>query len=55
MMLTETQHNHLDVVNKNITGQTDSHDAFMDSMESLLEDNIDVSEALNEIFGTELD
>lgn len=55
MMLTEAQQNHLDVVNKNITGQTESHDAFMDSMESLLEDNIDVSVALIEVYGTELD
>lgn len=55
MMLTEAQQNHLDVVNNNLTGHADSHDAFMDSMESLLEDNINVSNALIEIYGTELD
>lgn len=55
MTLTESQQNHLDIINRNVTDVTDDHDDFMNSMETLLSEGIDVPAALLEIYGTDLD
>lgn len=55
MILTEAQQNNLDVVNRNLHDSNVDHDAFMDAMESLLAESVDVQKALQEVYGTELD
>ena len=55
MILTEAQQNNLDVINRNLNESNSEHEMFMDAMEALLNDGVDVQQALYEIYGTELD
>ena len=55
MILTEAQQSNLDVVNRNLHESNSGHDQFMDAMEALLNDGVDVQQALLEVYGTELD
>lgn len=55
MKLTESQQNHLAIINGNIVGENDNHDEFMDSMEMLLNEGIDVPMVLKDVYGTDLD
>lgn len=55
MLLTESQQNHLDVVNANLNESNENHDSFMTSIESLINDGVDVQQALLEVYGTVLE
>lgn len=55
MKLTESQKTNLQVINENVAGSSDNHDEFLDAMETLLNEGIDVPTVLKDVYGTELD
>lgn len=54
MKLTESQHSHLKIVKDNLDNSSDDHTAFLNSMEALLTDGVNVQRALKEHYHMEL-